>query len=445
MRSAAGKQRTALGIVALATAALLAGCADAQLPRLSDLNPFAEKEKPLPGKRIPVALAENKAGLDVAMADRPIVLPPPRANDTWAQPGGTASNAPGHVALNATVRQVWSASAGTGSTSYGKLTAGPIVADGRVLTLDTTGKLTAFMPSGGVAWRVSLTPDKEKDFKGFGGGLAADGGRIFAATGFGWVYAIDSANGRKAWEKNLASPLRASPTAAGNKVVVVTSDGAAIALATADGSELWRHQGVPEKHAILTNASPAIEGDMVVVPYPSGDVVALRGDTGAPIWSESLARTRLASSLGSMTDAARPAVDAGTVFAVGHSGRMVATNARNGERLWSLNVPGIQGPAVVGDMVYVVDTGGQLLAVTRRDGKVLWNAKLPDSSTWSGPVAAGGKLWLASNKGLLVGVDASKGTVESKVPIGDAVYIPPVVAGGRLYVLTDKARLVAFQ
>ena len=85
------------------------------------------------------------------------------------------------------------------------------------------------------------------------------------------------------------------------------------------------------------------------------------------------------------------------------------------------------------------------MAITRRDGKVLWNAKLPDSSTWSGPVAAGGKLWLASSKGMLAGVDATKGTVETRLSVGDPVYIAPVVAGGRLYVLTDKARLIAFQ
>ncbi len=446
MRSTARSIRATVGLVALMACGALAGCSDGpQLPRLSDLNPFAEKEVPLPGKRIPVALSENRAGLDVAAADRPIALPAPVANDTWSQPGGTASNTPGHVALNATVKQIWSASAGTGSTSYGRLTASPIVVDGRVITLDANAQVTAFSTSGATVWRVPLTPPGEKAYKGFGGGLAADGGRIFVGSGFGIVHALDSQSGKKLWEKNLGSPIRSSPTAVADRVVVVTTDGSAVALATADGSELWRHQGVAEKAAILTNASPAIENDVIVVPYPSGDLVALRTATGQPIWSESLARTRLASSLGSMTDVARPVISSGTVFAVGHSGRMVATSTRSGERLWSINVPGIQAPTVVGEMVYVVDTNGQLLAITRREGKVLWNAKLPNSGTWSGPVAAGGRLWLASNKGLIVGVEATAGKVESQHPIGDPTYIAPIVAGGRLYVLTDKARLIAFQ
>lgn len=429
---------------AVVLAAGVGGCSDGpSLPRLGDLNPFAEKQVPLPGKRVPVALAEDKAGVELASADRSVTLPPPRQNDAWSQPGGGANNAPGHLVLGSAVRTAWSADAGKGSSSYGRLTASPIVADGRIYTLDAEGKVSAFSSSGSSAWRVSLTPEKVKDYKGFGGGLAAEGGRIYAATGFGYVYGLDAQSGKKLWEKNVGSPIRASPTAASGKVVVVTSDGLVYALSAADGQEVWKHRGLPERSSILSNASPAIDGDIVVVPYPSGEVVALRATDGQPVWTESLARTRTASSLSSMSDAARPAIDGGTVYAVGHSGRMVATSLRSGERLWSLNVPGIQAPYVAGEYVFVVDTGGQLLAIGRRDGKVVWSTKLPNTTTWSGPVLAGSKLWLTSNKGQLVAVDAASGKVENQQDLGSPIYIAPIVAAGRMYVLTDKARLIA--
>ncbi len=445
MRTVAKRRRIGVAGATLLTALTAAGCSGGpQIPRLSDLNPFAEKEVPLPGKRVPVALTEGRAGLDVAPADRPIIIPAAQQNDSWSQPGGTAGNSSGHLALGASLKQGWSADAGSGSSSIGKLTASPIVADGRVYVLDTHGKVSAFSMSGATVWKASLTPAGEKDHKGFGGGLAADGGRIFAATGFGYVFALDSQNGKKLWEKNLSSPVRSSPTVAGGRVFVVSSDGIARALAVADGAELWAHQGLVEKAALLTNASPAADGELVVVPYPSGEVVALRITDGQPAWSESLARTRLASSLGSMTDAARPTVDGGTVFAVGHSGRMVATSLKGGQRLWTLNVPGIQGPAVAGETVFVVDTAGQLMAITRRDGKVLWTVKLPGTATWSGPVVAGNKLWLTSNKGQLVGADAATGKVDAQINIGTPSYIAPIVAGGKLFVLTDNGRLISY-
>jgi outer membrane protein assembly factor BamB len=422
---------------------LLAGCGDS-MPKLQDLNPFAEKEVPLAGKRIAVIQQENITS-DASASNRPILLPQPHANDSWSQPGGIPSNAPGHLALTGSLKSAWSVSVGTGSSFYGKLTASPIVYEGKVFTLDAAGSVAAVNASdGNVAWRVSTTPPNEKDQEGFGGGLAADEGRIFAATGFGQMVAIEARGGKKLWEKNLGSPLRASPTASNGRVFAVTKEGQLFCLSAADGTELWNFQGQSERASLLVNTSPAVEGDIVVVPYPTGDVVALRTSTGQAVWSESLSRTRTASSLGAKSDAARPAVVGGVVYAVGHAGRMIATSIKSGERLWSLSVAGIQPPWVAGDTVFVVDTGGQVMAITRNDGKIQWVSKLPGNGTWSGPVLAGGRLWLTSSSGQLAGVDANSGKVSATQEIGSPMFIAPVVASGRMYVLTDNARLMAF-
>jgi outer membrane protein assembly factor BamB len=123
---------------------------------------------------------------------------------------------------------------------------------------------------------------------------------------------------------------------------------------------------------------------------------------------------------------------------------MIATSIKSGERLWSLSVAGIQPPWVAGDTVFVVDTGGQVMAITRNDGKIQWVSKLPGNGTWSGPVLAGGRLWLTSSSGQLAGVDANSGKVSATQEIGSPMFIAPVVASGRMYVLTDNARLMAF-
>lgn len=434
-----------LAPVASALALLsLAGCSGG-MPSLTDvaaLNPFAEKQVPLPGKRVPVALSESTTGsIELASADRPISLPPPHQNDTWALRGGSPTNAPGHLALPANIRTVWSADVGQGSSKYGRLTATPVVADGRIYTLDAAGRVTAVSASGSVVWRVSLVPEKATDTNAYGGGLAAEGGRLFVATGHGIITALETQGGKKLWDKNIGSPVRSAPTVGGGRVIVVTTEGRTVALSGHDGAEQWSYRGLPERASLLLSASPAISGELAVVPYPSGDIIALKVADGTVAWQESLSRARAASSLGSMSDAASPAIDGGTVFAIGHGGRMIATEVRTGERLWSVNVPGINMPYVAGDAVYVVDTGGQLIAMSRRDGKALWSTRLSGAKSWAGPILAGGRLWLASDTGKLVGVNAIGGKVESQLDLGSPVYVAPVVANGRMYVLSDKARL----
>jgi outer membrane protein assembly factor BamB len=429
---------TALGILALT----LIGCSDS-MPKLSDLNPFAEKQLPLPGKRVAI-LQQDSIRSDAAAAARPVALPPQRANDAWTQPGGVASNAPGHLALGNALKQAWSVSVGTGSSFYGKVTASPIVYGGLVYALDAAGHVTAVnAANGSQAWRVSTTPAKESDQEGYGGGLAADGGRIYAATGFGTVVALDARSGQKVWEKTLGPPLRTSPIASAARVLAMTMEGQIYCLSGSDGTELWSFNGTSERATILANVSPALDGDTVVVPYPTGDLVALRASSGQPLWQESLARTAGGSSLGAMSDAARPVLYGGVMYAVGHGGRMIASSEKSGERIWSINVASIEQPWIVGDSVFVVDTGGQMIALTRTDGRVRWATSL-GTGTWAGPVLAGNRLWAVSSTGTLAAVDPISGKIVSTASVGSAAMIAPVVAGGRLFVLTDDARLVAF-
>lgn len=448
-RQTGHRMRSVLAMAVVASG--LTGCSESlpsipSMPRLSDLNPFAEKQIPLPGKRIPVALTDKTGSIEIAQADRLVAIPGPVGNDSWPQPGGSAANALGHVALSAAPKNVWSADIGQGSSSQGRLIASPIVAEGRVFTLDTAGLITAFSTSGGSAvWRTSTAPEGVKGGKGYGGGLVFDAGRLFVVNGFGIAASIDPSSGRKLWERSIGVPVRTSPSAAQGKVFFAASDGRAFAISQADGSEQWAHRGIPERASIVTNASPAIDGDVVVFPYSSGELVAVRIASGQVAWSESLARTRVASSLTSMSDASRPAIESGMLYAVGHAGRMVATNVRSGERVWSVNVPGLQAPWIAGESVYVVDTGGQLMALTRKDGRALWTTRLPGATIWSGPVLAGGRLWVASDKGAIVGVDAATGRVDQQLSAGAPVYIAPIVAGGRMYVLTDRGRLLAYQ
>ena len=431
-------------------AALVAGCAGSapKLPKLNELNPFAEKAPPpLEGKRIAVLPRQSQiGGSELAAATQPIALPAAVQNVSWSQPGGTPNNAPGHLALSRSLRRAWTAGIGTGSSSSGRLTASPVVFGGRVYTLDAAARVSAFaLSGGGRSWQVNLTPENESASEGFGGGIAFDSGKLFVATGFGRVAALNPATGKKIWEKPLGIPVRTSPTAAQNKVFVVTSSGRFFCLNGDDGEVVWEYRGLTETTQISSNPSPAVDGDVVTVPYPNGDLVAIKISTGTPIWSDSLARTRTGSSFAALSDAARPAMSGGTVFAVGHAGRMIATSQETGERLWSINVPGSQTPWVAGNNVFVVDTSGKLMAITRKDGKTLWSTQLPDTRTWSGPALGGGVLWLASNKGQLVGVDAQTGRVAQKLSVGGPVYIAPVIASGTMLVLTDKAQLVAFR
>jgi outer membrane protein assembly factor BamB len=441
----------------------LAGCesiglGDSGGPSLSSVtSAFDKKQEPLPGRRISVLKADEKGAIAGPEASGSIMLPPAVTNASWSQPGGVASNAPGHLAVGETLNSLWTASAGEGSSKRTRLTAIPIVYDRKIYTMDSEATVRAISASdGSVLWEVKNVPTAKRGFDfmhpfnsnnvsrgGFGGGLAAEGGKIFVATGFGSVIALDAGSGTEIWAKRFAVPIREAPTAAEGRVFVVNSESELICLNAMDGVQLWSQKGLPENASVLTSASPAVAGNLVFVPYPSGEITAIDIKTGQARWTDSLAKGAVNSSATAIGEAARPVVDHDAVYAMSRGGQLIATSRDRGTRLWTRDIRGSQTPWVAGDTLFVVDVSGKLIALSRKDGKARWVTALPGDGRWSGPVLAGSRLWLASSKGLLVAVDAVSGSIGAQSDLGTPVMITPVVAEGRLYVLTDKAKLIA--
>jgi outer membrane protein assembly factor BamB len=431
-------------VLAVGAAVSLAGCSSLGSIEKTIKNPFAKKEVPLPGERVAVITDPTLVNVDPAEAAKPVQLPPAQANASWSQPGGSPSNNLGHLALGDTVRKVWAADAGTGSSSSGRLSAVPLVADGKVFTLDAGGTVSAFSAASGARlWSTDVTPENEKRKEGFGGGLALDGGHLYAATGFGTVVGIDTGNGAILWSKRVGEPIRSAPTAAGGKIYFVSAGNILYALSDADGQQLWTSRGLPQAATLLSNVSPAVSGNLVVAPFPAGDVAAFEIASGKATWSDSLARSSDTSAAAILGDPARPVIDRGVVFAVSHGGKMIAVAEASGERLWTRNIASTQMPWVSGDTVYVLDLSGKLVAIDRANGNVRWISELPSSARWSGPVLAGGKLWVVSANGLLAGADARTGQLLTQLDLDTPVFVTPVVAGGRMYILADNASLIA--
>lgn len=426
-------------------AGILASCStyDAVQRKLG----LASDDTILPGKRESVLTTGAENSPDPDLSDTPIVVPTAYTNKDWAQPGGTPNNALQHVALGPQLTRAWSADAGRGSSSQGRLTSSPIVSAGRIFVLDTKATLRAFEAgSGRRLWAKSLAPDNEEEDEGFGGGVASDGRRVFATTAFGNIMAMEAGSGELIWGKRIDGPFRAAPTVANGKVYVTSINNEVFCLSAEDGTVLWKFEGVAESASLLSSTSPAVHNGIAVIPYTSGEIIAFNVDDGRPLWGDSLVRTGGLSSLASLNDiSGRPAMEGNQVIAISHSGRMIAVNAQSGERLWTKNVSGTQTPWIAGPYVFVITDDRTMLALTRDEGRVRWSAVLPADQVWSGPVLAGGRLIAVSSEGLMINVNVQSGEIISQVDLGSEMYISPVVAGNMVYLLTDDADLIAMR
>ena len=412
-------------------------------------------EEKLPGQRIAILSLDRGLRPDPAVAELQVRLSEPYVNRTWTHYGGNPEHAMYHLALGDSPRRVWSADIGEGSGDDRRLLAQPLVVDGVVYTMDSLATVSAYDAArGGLKWRSDLEPEDEDDGY-FGGGIAYDAGRIYVSTGFARVFSLDAETGAVIWRQPVPAPIRAAPTAANGRVFVVTLDNQTIALSAENGERLWSHSGLQEATSLVGGASPAVSGSTVIVPYSSGEIVGLLAENGRVLWSESLSSMTRIDPLGDIAHIrGAPVIDRGVVFAISHSGRMIAVDLRRGVRAWEAALGGVEMPWVGGEFIFVLTNDAQLVCLTRREGRIRWVRPLarfanPEKQEgpihWSGPVLAGDRLIVAGSNRQALSISPYSGEVLGVIELPDSVFMAPVVADNSLYFLTEGGSLVAMR
>ncbi|PAX08249.1 PQQ-binding-like beta-propeller repeat protein [Sphingomonas lenta] len=414
-----------------------------------------QKRTPTVGDRVPILVSENDVEADPALAGVAVTLPPAQTNDAWAQPGGNAEKAIGHVALAASPSRAWTVQIDGGSNRQ-RLAAPPVIAEGKLFVVDVTATVHAFDANTGQRlWSVSAAEGDANRAARFGGGASYDSGRVYATDGLGDVVALNAADGAVVWRAKPGGPLRGAPTVANDTVYVLAQDNQIFALNQADGKVRWAQQGTLETQGVFGVAAPASAQGTVVAGFSSGELNAYRYENGRVLWQDALSRTTISTSVSSLSDIdASPVIDGGRVYAVGEGGRMVALDLATGQRLWEQNVAGISTPAIAGEWLFVVTDDARLMAISRTTGRARWISQLrryrnekkrSGAITWFGPVLAGNRLVLVNSEGEIAYADAGDGKVAATVEAGDPFGLSPVVANGTLYTLDDRGRISAYR
>lgn len=410
---------------------------------------------PLEGERISVLSLETTLEPDPGLQDLQVRLPRPFSNPDWAQAGGSATKAMHHLAIGDAPTRRWRTNIGAGSNRNQRLSAPLVATSEAVFAMDARGQVVALnLANGSRLWRFDAVPRGES--RGvLGGGLAVVGGAVFVTTGYGEVIALDVQDGGELWRTQLSVPLASPPTVTGELLFVVSADNQTFGLRVRDGSPVWNHVGIAETAGLVGAGSPAADAGIVVVPYSSGEMVAVRADNGQVVWTDSLSRGGATTALGEITDInGHPVVDRGTVYAIGHSGRMVADDVATGARLWTQDISGSGSPWIAGDFLYLITSEDELVALSRNDGRIRWVTELPrfekpetleDPIAWAGPVLGSDRLIIVSSTGDAVAVSPYTGRMLGSLRLSDPAFVPPILVDGWLLFLTDDGAIVAYR
>jgi outer membrane protein assembly factor BamB len=422
---------------------------------LTDFLGESDEGPPLPGERISILAVDRGVRPDPELTDVAVQLPKPYRNSDWSQPGGTSTHAMYHLELADAPDVAWTVDIGDGSDDDARILTQPVVVDGVVYTMDAFGLVSAFdAATGRSIWSVDLA-EGEEDEGFFGGGVSFEDGRLFVSTGFAKIFSLDAKTGEELWERRVPGPMRNGPAVHNGRVYALSVDNQVQALGAEDGRLLWNNVGVEEVANVLGAASPAANDVAVLVPYSTGELLAIEAESGRVVWSENLAAlTRLDPLADIPQIRGLPVIDRDAVFAISHSGRMLAVELRRGVRLWEVDLGGVETPWVGGEFLFTLTSDSPLVAVRRKDGRIKWVTLLPRFEDeedeegliqWMGPVLAGDRLIVAGTNGEALSISPYDGELLGFIELPGPIAVPPVVADGTLYLVTAGAELLALR
>ena len=407
-----------------------------------------------------VATATERAAADVApFANRSVAanLGPLTNVASWTHRGGSASHLLPHAALSAQPQVLWAARAGEGNERKYRITAEPVSDGSRIFTMDSHAQVVATSTAGATLWSAKLDAPGERAGYVTGGGLALGDGKLFATTSQSELIALDPASGAVLWRQKFPAALQGAPTVSGGQVYVTTAASQAFAVKTDTGRIAWQLAGIASQSGVSGVAAPAVAGSSVVFPLANGSLIGVDVGDGKAKWVARVLGDRNGAAHAVLQDfTGEPVISGNTAYVATPAGRVAAVGL-DGKVQWSAE-QGAQGLlAVAGGSLYFVTDQGKLVRLSARDGEMIWSVDLPRYVKFDkprklksiypgyGPVLAGGKLWVASGDGGLRGFDPASGAMLSQVALPAGAAARPIVVGGALYVMTEKGQLVALR
>jgi outer membrane protein assembly factor BamB len=254
----------------------------------------------------------------------------------------------------------------------------------------------------------------------------------------GRVWALNTADGKTRWWRDLPAPSESSPMLDGDKLFFGSQDGIVYGLNARNGKLLWTyHAGGAVK------ASPTLSGGVLYFGDYSGQVQAVSEQTGRRVWVSGSE----GALLGSGTFYSTPAVVYGRVFLGNTDGRVYAYDAASGRLDWAVQTgayvyasPAVTDAPGLGPTIYLGSYDGHFYALNARSGRISWQFNAGGRISGSATIIGRTVYFADLGDHRTYGLGISTGRVDFVMYTGS---FDPVISDGERIYLTGTTGLYA--
>lgn len=309
----------------------------------------------------------------------------------------------------------------------------PVVVEGVLYVANEAGELRALEPATGKEiWRV-------KTLESFSAGMGSGDQLLLLGNKKGEVLAY-SLKGELLWRSQLSSELMVAPQASNGVVVTRTADGRISGLSSVDGKRRWTVQR-PMPALVLRGISQiAMERGAVMVGLPGGKLLALNLADGNVGWESTISIPRGATELERINDVVgTPLFGFRDVCTASYQGKVACLDVTKGETIWSTDLSVTGALSAEGNKLFATTEKGDVVALNRTSGTVAWKQETLEGRYPSAPQAFGEYVVVGDAQGFVHFLSRADGTEMGRLKTENVAMIQqPQVLDDHLILLPNR-------
>lgn len=301
--------------------------------------------------------------------------------------------------------------------------------------------------TGAIRWKYAVRSSVKNS-------IAASDGLILAQDVEGYLYALDAATGRLAWEKKLrinkTLPTLIEGLVVADGIVYAGSGTGLCAVGVKDGKELWVNKTWGQNQG--STATLALHKNVLIGSSHWGELLANNAATGALLWRASKDGIRHRSS---------SAVMHNSVLYLTSDHSLFVMDAETGTVLVRKELPysvDVASSPLVTDAEIIFGTGADgVVALDRETLAEKWRYRTgaamiytspyvrnPSAVVEASPVASGDAIFVGGSDGVLYALDRAKGVLLWKHTFGAPVLGSVAISGNALFAVDFGGNVYGF-
>jgi outer membrane protein assembly factor BamB len=295
---------------------------------------------------------------------------------------------------------------------------------GRVVVGTRDGILRSVASNGRTKWSVLTAAP-------FAAGPLIRDGIVYAPGGDGLLRALRADTGALLWSYDAGEELVTVPVLTEGRVLVASQSATLFALNSADGKWAWQYRRTPPAGFILRGAStPIVRDGIVYLGFSDGHAAALKAADGTPVWDRVLSTGTQFIDVSST-----PGFDAqGRVIVASYKDGLFALDPKTGDTVWQSSASGLAYVLVRGPIIFAAGED-RISAYSSDTGRSLWTTPLSQRAGQQ-PALAGGLLLVPTGRALLF-LDPVTGQILQRFNPGRGITSTPSIHGSDALVLSN--------